>query len=147
MQIVTACVWQYSCCGGMCSLCTPRTYGTACSRTQDGAHSLTRPRSGRPSHHSRLPTPSSFFGQPRKPVTGVAGKSVAPVHCIPHQGCRDTWKQGCFQPPWTSMRRKPGVASGPPSDWGWVALSVDQVRFGYIWVMAPAMLRLVACYN
>ncbi|KAL0030427.1 hypothetical protein WJX79_004156 [Trebouxia sp. C0005] len=100
------------------------------SRTQDGAHSLTRPRSGRPSHHSRLPTPSSFFGQPRKPVTGVAGKSVAPVHCIPHQGCRDTWKQGCFQPPWTSMRRKPGVASGPPSDWGWVALSVDQGSFG-----------------
>ncbi len=122
------------------SLCTPGTCGTAFFRTQDRAHSLTRPLSGHPSHHTRLQTPSSFLAQPRTPVTGVAGKGIAPVHCIPHQGSRGTWKQGCFQPPWASMRRKPGVASAPPSDWGWVALNVDQVWFG-------CMLCLFACYN
>ena len=127
-------------------LCTPGTYGSACFRAQDRAHSLTRPLSGHPSHHSRLQTPSSLLAQPRKAVTGVAGKGIAPVHCIPHQGSRGTWKQGCFQPPWASMRRKPGVASAPPSDWGWVALNVDQVRFGCMSIMAPAMLRLFACY-
>ncbi|DBB12356.1 TPA: hypothetical protein ACH3X3_006440 [Trebouxia sp. C0006] len=100
------------------------------TRAQDRAHTLTRPLSGHPSHHSRLQTPSSLLAQPRKAVTGVAGKGIAPVHCIPHQGSRGTWKQGCFQPPWASMRRKPGVASAPPSDWGWVALNVDQGSFG-----------------
>ncbi|DBA84755.1 TPA: hypothetical protein ACH3X1_005799 [Trebouxia sp. C0004] len=99
-------------------------------RTQDRAQSLTRPLSGHPSHHSRLQMPSSLLAQPSKTITGVAGKSVAPVHYIPHQGSRGTWKQGCFQPPWPSMRRKPGVASAPPSDWGWVALNVDQGSFG-----------------
>ena len=143
----TACVWQYSCCGRICSLCTPGTCGTACFRTQDRTHSLTRPLSGHPSHYSRLGTSSSFLAQPRKPVIGVAGKSIAPVHCIPHQGSRGTWKQGCFQPPWASMRRKPGVVSAPPSDWGWVALNADQARFDCMLLMALTMLCLFACYN
>ncbi len=126
---------------------TPGTCGNACFRTQDRAHSLTRPLSGHPSHYSKLQTPSSILAQPRKPVTGVAGKGIAPVHCIPHQGSRGTWKQGCFQPPWASMRRKPGVASAPPSDWGWVALNVDQVWSSCMSIMAPAMLCLFACHN
>lgn len=50
------------------------------------------------------------------------------MHCRPHQGCRGSWKQGCFQPPWASMRRRPGASTTPPSDWGWVAFNPDQVH-------------------
>lgn len=96
-------------------------------RTQGRAASPTRPCSGRPSQYSRACTEALFAEQPRQPVTGVAGKGLAAPHRIPHQGCRGSWKQGCFQPPWASMRRRPGVSTAPPSDWGWVALNPGQV--------------------
>ena len=94
-------------------------------RTQGRAGSPIRPCSGRPSQYSRASPP--LPDQPRKPVTGVAGMGLTAVHCIPHQGCRGNWQQGRFQPPWASMRRRPGVNMAPPSDWGWLALNPDQV--------------------
>ena len=44
------------------------------------------------------------------------------------QGTRAVHKHGCFEPPWTSMRRKAGSALELPSDWGWVALNPCKVE-------------------
>lgn len=99
-------------------------------RTQGRAASPIRPCSGQPSQYSRALSP--LPGQPRKPVTGVAGKGLIALHCMPHQGCRDNWQQGCFQPPWASMRKRPGISKTRPSDWGWLALNPDQVLLSCI---------------
>ena len=51
-----------------------------------------------------------------------AAKINPASHVTPAHSRQPAWRQGTFQPPWTSMRRRPGIASALPSDWGWAAL-------------------------
>lgn len=102
-------------------------------RVKGRAASLVRPCSGRPCDYSMAGTASLELEQPEKPVTGVAGNALAPVHCIQHQGSSGIWRQGCFQPPWVSMRRRAGVRLAPPSEWGWVALNPDKVNIKHLY--------------
>lgn len=98
----------------------------AACRTQGNSGSPNMPSSSRRVAPAGRQSPSADQEKATKPSLAAARDGAAAA-CRSDRSSRAARKEGCFEPPWTSMRRKAGTAAALPSNWGWVAPPSQQV--------------------